>query len=96
MLSHRARGQGNAALGESRGHTALARRALFRNHSLIYRSSYDASLQEAGLKVKEYELIRKNFSVTGNFGKRSNELLTLRTAGSIIRRAYCQCMPNGL
>lgn len=25
--------------------------------------------QEAGLKVKEYELIRKNFSATGNFGK---------------------------
>lgn len=25
--------------------------------------------QEAGLKVKEYELIRKNFSETGNFGR---------------------------
>lgn len=24
--------------------------------------------QEAGLKVKEYELVRKNFSETGNFG----------------------------
>lgn len=25
--------------------------------------------QDAGLKVKEYELIRKNFSDSGNFGK---------------------------
>ena len=24
--------------------------------------------QEAGLKVKEYELLRRNFSETGNFG----------------------------
>lgn len=27
------------------------------------------NMQEAGLKVKEYELIRKNFSATGNFGE---------------------------
>lgn len=33
-------------------------------------------LQEAGLKVKEYELLRKNFSETGNFG-RSIVLLVL-------------------
>jgi hypothetical protein len=26
-------------------------------------------LQDAGLKVKEYELIRKNFSDSGNFGE---------------------------
>jgi hypothetical protein len=25
--------------------------------------------QDAGLKVKEYELIRKNFSASGNFGE---------------------------
>ena len=25
-------------------------------------------MQEAGLKVKEYELLRRNFSETGNFG----------------------------
>lgn len=25
-------------------------------------------VQEAGLKVKEYELLRRNFSETGNFG----------------------------
>jgi hypothetical protein len=27
------------------------------------------SLQDAGLKVKEYELIRRNFSDSGNFGE---------------------------
>lgn len=26
-------------------------------------------MQEAGLKVKEYELLRKNFSDGGNFGE---------------------------
>jgi hypothetical protein len=26
-------------------------------------------VQEAGLKVREYELIRRNFSISGNFGK---------------------------
>ena len=26
-------------------------------------------MQEAGLKVKEYELLRKNFADSGNFGK---------------------------
>ena len=26
-------------------------------------------LQESGLKVKEYELLRKNFSDSGNFGE---------------------------
>jgi hypothetical protein len=26
-------------------------------------------LQDAGLKVKEYELIRRNFSDSGNFGE---------------------------
>ena len=29
---------------------------------------YGMTLQEAGLKVKEYELLRRNFSETGNFG----------------------------
>ena len=28
-------------------------------------------LQESGLKVKEYELLRRNFSETGNFGEPS-------------------------
>jgi hypothetical protein len=28
-------------------------------------------LQDAGLKVKEYELIRKNFSDSGNFGEQA-------------------------
>lgn len=27
------------------------------------------SVQDAGLKVKEYELLRKNFSDSGNFGE---------------------------
>ena len=27
-------------------------------------------LQESGLKVKEFELLRRNFSETGNFGAR--------------------------
>lgn len=26
-------------------------------------------IQDAGLKVKEYELIRRNFSESGNFGE---------------------------
>lgn len=30
-----------------------------------------SALQKRGLAVKEFELIRKNFSDTGNFGKRS-------------------------
>jgi hypothetical protein len=30
-------------------------------------------LQEAGLKVKEYELLRKNFSDSGNFGEQQNQ-----------------------
>lgn len=30
-------------------------------------------VQEAGLKVKEYELLRKNFSDTGNFGKQRSK-----------------------
>ncbi|KAG1676551.1 hypothetical protein FOA52_000094 [Chlamydomonas sp. UWO 241] len=34
-------------------------------------------LIEAGLKVKEFELIRKNFSMTGNFGFGINEHIDL-------------------
>ena len=34
-------------------------------------------LQESGLKVREYELLRKNFSDSGNFG------------ASLRRRAHC-------
>lgn len=34
-------------------------------------------LQEAGLKVKEYELLRRNFSDTGNFGFGINEHIDL-------------------
>lgn len=34
-------------------------------------------LQEAGLKVKEYELLRRNFSETGNFGFGINEHIDL-------------------
>jgi len=30
-------------------------------------------MQEAGLKVKEYELLRKNFSDSGNFGEQQNQ-----------------------
>ena len=38
----------------------------------------DASqIQEAGLKVKEYELLRRNFSDTGNFGFGINEHIDL-------------------
>ena len=33
--------------------------------------------QEAGLKVKEYELLRRNFSETGNFGFGINEHIDL-------------------
>lgn len=33
--------------------------------------------QEAGLKVKEYELIRRNFSDSGNFGFGINEHIDL-------------------
>jgi len=41
------------------GHGAAASR-----HQRVPR----AAVQEAGLKVKEYELLRRNFSETGNFG----------------------------
>ena len=34
-------------------------------------------LQESGLKVKEYELLRRNFSDTGNFGFGINEHIDL-------------------
>jgi hypothetical protein len=34
-------------------------------------------LQEAGLKVKEYELLRRNFSDSGNFGFGINEHIDL-------------------
>lgn len=34
-----------------------------------------ARSQEAGLKVKEYELLRKNFSDTGNFGARLGRVI---------------------
>jgi hypothetical protein len=30
-------------------------------------------LQDAGLKVKEYELIRRNFSDSGNFGEQQQQ-----------------------
>ena len=33
--------------------------------------------QESGLKVKEYELLRRNFSDTGNFGFGINEHIDL-------------------
>lgn len=33
----------------------------------IFEISFD--LQEAGLKVKEYELLRRNFADSGNFGE---------------------------
>lgn len=33
--------------------------------------------QESGLKVKEFELLRKNFSDTGNFGFGINEHIDL-------------------
>ena len=33
--------------------------------------------QEAGLKVKEYELLQRNFSDTGNFGFGINEHIDL-------------------
>mmetsp|Transcript_34372 Transcript_34372/g.86912 ORF Transcript_34372/g.86912 Transcript_34372/m.86912 type:complete len:181 (-) Transcript_34372:155-697(-) len=36
--------------------------------SVTVRGEKAMQLLEAGLKVKEYELIRKNFSETGNFG----------------------------
>lgn len=35
------------------------------------------TLQESGLKVKEYELLRRNFSDTGNFGFGINEHIDL-------------------
>lgn len=34
-------------------------------------------VQEAGLKVKEYELLRKNFSDSGNFGEAQHDLRVL-------------------
>ena len=34
-------------------------------------------LQDRGLKVREYELLRKNFSDTGNFGFGINEHIDL-------------------
>ena len=34
-------------------------------------------MQESGLKVKEYELLRRNFSDTGNFGFGINEHIDL-------------------
>jgi len=36
--------------------------------SVTVRGEKAMSLIEAGLKVKEYELLRRNFSATGNFG----------------------------
>ena len=36
--------------------------------------------QEAGLKVKEYELLRKNFSDGGNFGGRLHKHLGIDLA----------------
>ena len=36
-----------------------------------------ATTQESGLKVKEFELLRKNFSDTGNFGFGINEHIDL-------------------
>ena len=39
-----------------------------------------ARLQESGLKVKEFELLRKNFSATGNFGE---PLSALRTSAPL-------------
>jgi hypothetical protein len=38
-------------------------------------------LQDAGLKVKEYELIRKNFSDSGNFGEQQR--LAAAAAGEL-------------
>ena len=40
-------------------------------------SELSALLQESGLKVKEYELLRRNFSDTGNFGFGINEHIDL-------------------
>jgi hypothetical protein len=31
-------------------------------------------MQEAGLKVKEYELLRRNFSMSGNFGEQHHQM----------------------
>jgi ribosomal protein L5 len=40
-------------------------------------SRFLPALQEAGLKVKEYELVRRNFSDSGNFGFGINEHIDL-------------------
>eukprot|EP00798_Chlamydomonas_sp_ICE-L_P018614 gene18613-25128_t len=39
-----------------------------RTFSIRRNEKISCSVTEAGLKVKEYELVRKNFSETGNFG----------------------------
>jgi hypothetical protein len=39
-------------------------------------------LQEAGLKVKEYELLRKNFSDGGNFGGHLHQCIMLNMPSS--------------
>eukprot|EP00798_Chlamydomonas_sp_ICE-L_P001654 gene1654-33048_t len=45
--------------------------------SVTVRGEKAIQLLEAGLKVKEYELVRKNFSETGNFGFGINEHIDL-------------------
>ena len=44
---------------------------------IAYTDSNVCLTQEAGLKVKEYELLRRNFSETGNFGFGINEHIDL-------------------
>jgi hypothetical protein len=48
-----------------------------------------ARSQEAGLKVKEYELLRKNFSDTGNFGARLSRVIVQHTACSCKQTSPC-------
>lgn len=50
-------------------HVALAQCHPCHACSLTWALGFAPNLQEAGLKVKEYELIRRNFSETGNFGE---------------------------
>ena len=54
--------------------------------SVTVRGDKAMQLIEAGLKVKEYELLRKNFSEGGNFGAHLQHFQTLKP--SLVRRLF--------